>query len=140
MAAPCSQLRLLLWKNCVVQLRRPRQTACIIIVPLAMLVLLILLQRYALNTQRHTYVREESFPPYRVESLTHLQSARRHRLDYLQQQNRELYVYFSPNTTAQTNIMERVAKKLDIRLRGETGSDKGRSMGRGEEGQEQGMG
>ncbi len=116
-----NQLRLLLWKNLLVQFRRPKQTACLILIPIAAIGLLVLLQSLAITSDRYRHVPEVVYVPYKIDSLgEHRLNTERHEARLFFNGNRDFkyYVYYTPDNSLTTAVMQGVAEKLDVEVKG----------------------
>ena len=116
------QLRLLLWKNLISQKRRPKQIACIIIIPLICLGLLTVVAVRLKGVDRFRDVGEQHFLPFSFDYLDSqlLSVVAGEEYDFFAIFNKKavLNVYYTPNNTVTRSILERVAKKLDVKIKG----------------------
>ena len=117
-----NQLRLLLWKNLLSQTRRPKQVACIIIIPLICLALLAFVSLQFSNAKRFTEHGENKLDPFSPDSLDSqlLSVVAGEEYDLLAGLKKKavLKVYYTPNNTVTRSLLESVAKKLDVKIKG----------------------
>ena len=117
-----NQLRLLLWKNLLSQKRRPKQVACIVIIPLLCLALLAFVSLQLSNAKRFTEHDENNlypfFPDYLDSQLLSVVAGEDYDLLAPPTKKAVLKVYYTPNNTATRSILERVEKKLDVTIKG----------------------
>ena len=117
-----NQLRLLLWKNLLSQKRRPKQVACIVIIPLICLALLVFISLSISNVKRYTEHGENNWEPFTPDSLDSqlLSIIAGEDYDLLAglKQKAVLKVYYTPNNTRTQSILERVATKLKVKIKG----------------------
>ena len=117
-----NQLRLLLWKNLITQKRRPKQTACMIIVPLICVGLLALALSQISASKRFQEHEESNFDPFTIDTLDSqlltIVAGKDHDVFRTPNEKTQLHVYFSPNNTLTRRILQRVGKKLDVETKG----------------------
>ena len=117
-----NQLRLLLWKNLLSQKRRPKQVACIVIIPLICLALLAFVSLQLSNAKRFTEHGESNLDPFPTDYLDSqlLSVVAGEEYDLLADlyKKADLKVYYTPNNTVTRSLLERVEKKLDVKIKG----------------------
>ena len=117
-----NQLRLLLWKNLFSQIRRPKQVACIVIIPLICLVLLAFVSLQLSIAKRFTEHGENNLDPFSPDYLDSqlLSVVAGEDYDPLAVLNKKavLKVYYTPKNTVTRSLLERVEKKLKVKIKG----------------------